>query len=76
MKRTGFTLVEILVVIAIMALLLAIMIPALQKAREQAKAVVCASNISQLSKALLIYENSYGSFPYGFDDVTMSQPPG
>jgi len=76
MKRIGFTLVEILVVIAIIALLLAITTPALQKCRQHAKAVVCASNIKQLSTGLFVYNIEHGSFPYGIDTVTNRKPAG
>ena len=74
MKRTAFSLVELLVVIAIIALLVAITTTALHKCRQHAKAVDCASNISQLSEALLVYESTHGSFPYGIDDVTNRRP--
>lgn len=54
-KSKGFTLIELLVVIAIIALLLSILMPALNKVKAQAKKVVCASNLSQLGKALELY---------------------
>ena len=58
-SSTGFTLVELLVVISIIALLLAILMPSLRKAREQAKRTICRSNQSQIGKAMYIYaENS------------------
>lgn len=53
----GFTLIELLVVVSIIALLVSILLPALGKAREHAKTVVCASNLSQIGLALELYEN-------------------
>ena len=53
--RGGFTLVELLVVISIIALLIAILMPSLSKARDQAKAVVCASRIKGLLGAMSVY---------------------
>jgi len=76
MRRIGFTLIELLVVIGLIALLAAISTPALHKCRQHTRAVVCASNISRLSKALFAYEITNGSFPYGFDDTEVNPPPG
>jgi len=75
MKSTGFTLIELLVVIAIIALLMAILAPVSQIARQQAKTVLCSSNIKQLTFGLFVYETENQILPYGFHN-TLTQPPG
>ena len=59
----GFTLVELLVVIAIIGILIAILLPAVQAAREAARRVQCSSSIRQLGLALLNYESSHKVLP-------------
>ena len=62
-RRGGFSLVELLVVIAILATLIGILLPAVQGAREASRRAQCASNLSQLGKALHNYEGAKKVFP-------------
>ncbi len=61
--RIGFTIVEILVVVAIIATLVALLLPAVQGAREAARRVQCGNNLKQLATAVLAYETQMGHFP-------------
>ena len=60
--KKGFTLIELLVVISIIALLLSILMPSLQKVKEQARKVVCQSNLKQQGVACVMYQGDYNSF--------------
>jgi len=76
MKQVGFTLVELIVTIAIITLLIAILVPSLQNSRQQTNSALCGSNIKQLVLGLIMYETENGTFPYAFDDTPMEPPPG
>ena len=69
MTRRGFTLIELLVVIAIIAILAAILFPVFARAREQARATSCLSNMKQLGLAFNMYQTDHdGAFPSVYDD--------
>ena len=76
MKRAGFTLTELIVVVSITALLMAVLLPVLTGSRQQARSVLCSSNIKQLLAGLIMYETENRTLPHAFRYDFSSPPPG
>ena len=75
MRRSGFTLVELLVVMIIISILVGLMLPAVNAVRSSARKTQCANNMKQIGLAMLNFEQAMGGFPANHTGTTATTKP-